>query len=185
MKILNAKRLRVSRPTLKDLEKIKRQPIVIVLDNVIDTFNIGSFFRLADAISVEKVYLCGKTITPPNIKIHRASIGAWRWVAWEHYPSTLELVKKLKKQGYFLVAAEQGKKSIGYNNLKLKTPVALILGHESRGVSKKVLQEADKIIELPLLGINKSLNVLVAASVILYNWTETISKSKIRSKKSH
>lgn len=173
----NAKQLRVSAPSKKQLKMVKHQPIVIVLDNVWDTFNIGSFFRLADAVSAEKVYLCGETITPPNLKIHRAAVGTERWVDWEHHSSTVTVVKKLKQAGYFVVAAEQSPASIPYLKLKIKTPIAIIVGHETKGVSKEVLAIADKVVELPLLGVNKSLNVLVAASAILYHWLSKIGKN--------
>jgi len=174
--VLNAKQLRKSQPKPEDLAKIKRSPIVIILDNIQDTFNIGSFFRLADAIAAEKVYLCGETVTPPNVKIHRASVGTWRWLPWEYHRSAAKLIKELKKKDYLTVAAEQTNNSISYTKLKLKTPVALVVGHESEGVSKEVLASVDQIIELPLLGINRSLNVLVAASVILYHWLQRLGK---------
>lgn len=174
---LNAKQLRKSQPKPEDLTKIKRLPIVLILDNIQDTFNIGSFFRLADAITAEKVYLCGETTTPPNVKIHRASVGTWRWIPWEYHRSPANLIKKLKRKNYLIVAAEQTNNSIPYNKLKLRVPVALIVGHESRGVSQEVLALADQIVELPLLGVNRSLNVLVAASVILYHWLEKLVKT--------
>lgn len=173
---LNAKQLRISNPSQKDLNQISHFPIVLVLDNIIDTFNIGSFFRLADATALEKIYLCGRTITPPNVKIHRASIGTWRWVPWEHKLSTLETVKKLKKQGYQIVAAEQSLKSTPYAKFTPKFPTALVAGHETTGVSKEVLAEVDKILEIPMYGVNKSLNVLVSASIILYQWLTEIKK---------
>ncbi|MFH1561122.1 MAG: TrmH family RNA methyltransferase [Patescibacteria group bacterium] len=167
---LNAKQLRVSQPEGVDVKQVSRLPISLVLDNVLDTFNIGSFFRLADAVSIQKIYLCGQTVTPPNVKIHRASIGTWRWLDWEHHYSTVDLVKKLKKEGCLVVAAEQSQNSLNYTDFKIKTPIALVVGHESTGISKEVLKEVDQTLEIPLLGVNKSLNVLVAASVILYDW---------------
>jgi len=175
--VLNAKQLRVAKPTKEDLKKISYSPIRIILDNVWDTFNIGSFFRLADAVAAEKIYLCGKTVTPPNPKIHRASIGTWRWVPWEHYPSAGRIIRELKKEGHFVVAGEQTEKSIPYTKLRIKKPIALVVGHETRGVSKETLREVDQTIELPLLGINKSLNVLVAASVILYHWIDQFKRN--------
>jgi len=175
---LNAKQLRQRGPKPGELDQIKRLPISIILDNIQDTFNIGSFFRLAEAIAAEKLYLCGETVTPPNIKIHRASVGTWRWLPWEYHPSPIQLIRKLKKKGYFVVAAEQTNQSIPYSQLKLKTPVALVVGHESQGVSPEVLAEMDQIVELPLCGVNKSLNVLVAASVILYHWLNQLEITK-------
>lgn len=179
---LNAKQLRQRGPRPGELDQIKRLPISIILDNIQDTFNIGSFFRLAEAIAAEKLYLCGDTVSPPNIKIHRASVGTWRWLPWEYHRSPIKLIKELKKKGYLVVAAEQAKKSIPYTKLKLKTPVALVVGHESNGISKEVLAIVDQIIELPLLGINRSLNVLVAASVILYHWLEQLGITRVKEK---
>lgn len=153
----------------KHKDNLKRNQIVLVLDNVLDTYNIGSFFRLADAIGAQKLYLCGPVVTPPNIKIHRASIGTWKFVPWEHFENTQECLKKLRKEGYFLVACEQDQKSVPYNKGKYKFPLALVLGSEVNGISKDTLKLIDKIVEIPMFGINKSLNVLVAASVISYH----------------
>ena len=148
---------------------IKRNPIVLVLDNVLDTYNIGSFFRLADAIAAEKIYLCGPVVTPPNIKIHRSSIGTWKWIPWENFNSTVECVKKLKAEDYQIVACEQDKNSVQYSKAKYKFPLALIAGSESKGISPEVLKLVDQIVEIPMYGINISLNVLIATSIISYH----------------
>lgn len=176
---LNSHQIRKSKvgESEKLQKQIKRNPIVLVLDNVLDTYNIGSFFRLADAIGAQKIYLCGPVVTPPNIKIHRSSIGTWKWIPWEHFENTTDCIKKLKSEGFQIVACEQDKKSVDYLKAKYKFPVALIAGSESYGVSKEVLKLVDKIIELPMYGINISLNVLVATSIISYNIL-----SKIKSK---
>jgi len=165
---LNAKQLRRTPPT-KNPQEIYQTPLVFVLDNVQDTYNIGSFFRLADALGAQKIYLCGKVVTPPNPKIHRASVGLWRWLPWEHHRETSKLILRLKKEGWYIVAVEQDRRSTSYLKLKPRFPVALVLGHESEGIDKKVLRLADQIVEIPLLGVNRSLNVLVAASVVAYH----------------
>lgn len=149
--------------------KTKKQEIVLVLDNVLDTYNIGSFFRLADAIGAQKIFLCGPCVTPPNIKIHRASIGTWKFIPWQHFDSSLECLDYLKKNKYLTVACELSKDSKPYYKTKYNFPLALILGSEVNGISKEVLNEVDKVVEIPMFGINKSLNVLVAASVISYH----------------
>jgi tRNA G18 (ribose-2'-O)-methylase SpoU len=168
---LNSHQIRQSREgdAKKMQSLIKRNPIVLVLDNVLDTYNIGSFFRLADAIAAEKIYLCGPVVTPPNIKIHRASIGTWKWIPWQQFDSTIDCIKQLKIDGYEIVACEQDKTSVNYLDAKYNFPVALIAGSESNGVSPNVLKLVDKIVELPMYGINVSLNVLVATSIISYN----------------
>ena len=164
---LDAKQLRVS-PAPKSPQAIYTKPLVFVLDNILDTYNIGSFFRLADALAIQKVYLTGKTVAPPNLKIHRASVGLWRWVPWEQYHSPAPAIEKLKKENFQIIALEQSKKSKNYLKIKPKFPVALVIGHETKGVGLKTLKQADIIAEIPLFGVNKSLNVLVAASVVAY-----------------
>lgn len=165
-KVVNAKNIQ---------QGIKRNPIVLVLDNIQDTYNIGSFFRLADALAVEKVYICGIVVLPPNIKIHRASIGTWKFVPWENNYSTEDCLKDLKKNGYQIVACEQNAKSVNYQKAEYKFPLALVAGNEQNGVGESVLNLCDLIAEIPMHGINKSLNTLVATSVIGY---EIASKYK-------
>lgn len=176
---LNSHQIRKSREgEAKKLQNnIKRNPIVLVLDNVLDTYNIGSFFRLADAIAAEKIYLCGPVVTPPNIKIHRSSIGTWKWVSWEQFDSTAECIKKLKKDGYQIAACEQTSNSINYLKAKYDFPLAIVAGSESEGISGEVLKLVDKVIEIPLYGINISLNVLIATSIICYDVLSKLKKS--------
>lgn len=170
-KKLNSHQIRKSneKEAIRLRNDIVRNPVVLVLDNVLDTYNIGSFFRLADAIAAQKIYLCGQVVTPPNIKIHRASIGTWKWVPWQHCPSTKDCITNLKKEDYQIIAVEQTPKSISYNKTKYGSKIALVVGSESNGVSEDVIREIDKAVEIPMFGINKSLNVLVAASVISYH----------------
>ena len=180
MKKLNSHQLRTSGvgESKKLQKRITRHPLVLVLDNVLDTYNVGCFFRLADAVAAQKIYLCGPTVTPPNIKIHRASVGTWKWIPWQHYPKTTECVKQLKTQGYQIIACEQNKNSINWEKTTYQKPVALILGSESNGIDKDVLKLCHLIVEIPMYGINRSLNVLVAASVLIYSIVTQIKKKK-------
>jgi len=182
---LDAKKLRVSNPTPEELKKIKRNPIYLVLDEILDTYNVGSLFRLADAIAAKKIYLCGKMEYPPNTRIHRAAVGTETWIPWEKRDSTLEVVKELKekslrprgptaRRGVQIIAIEQHKGALPYNELKPNFPVALVLGHETKGIDEKILKEADVIVELPMHGINKSFNVWGSASVVAYKVLESI-----------
>lgn len=165
---LNAKQLRQSKEkTAKKIQKkIARNPVVLVLDRVYDTFNIGSFFRLADAMALEKIYLCGQVVTPPNLKIHRASIGTWKWVPWEHSYDTLSTINSLKKKGYKIVVCEYTTQSISYLKTSFSGKTVLVLGNETDGVDSKIQQLADKIVHIPMYGVNKSLNVLVAGTIL-------------------
>src|SRR4030066_2197647 len=104
---LNAKALRKSQASEKELKKIKRNPIYLVLDNVIDTYNIGSLFRLADAIAAEKMFLCGDMEYPPSSRIHKAAVGTETWVPWTKSASTIDTIKDLKSNGVQIIAVEQ------------------------------------------------------------------------------
>ncbi len=143
---LDARELRTTEPTEDQLKKIKRNPIYLVLDNVLDTYNVGALFRLADAVSAQKIYLCGQTETPPNPKIKKASVSTWKWVPWEYSKSTLSVVKALKKKSVQIIAVEQQKGAISYKDLQPKFPVAVVLGNETYGITKDVLKQADIVV---------------------------------------
>jgi 23S rRNA (guanosine2251-2'-O)-methyltransferase len=174
---LNSHQLRKSKvgESHKISNTLKRNPLVLVLDNIQDTYNIGSFFRLADALGAQKVYLCGHVITPPNIKIHRASIGTWKFIPWENVYDTAQCLKKLKSDGFQIVACEQTKTSVDYKKALYDQPIALVAGNEQNGVGESSLNLCDLIVEIPMYGINKSLNTLIATSIIGY---EILSKNK-------
>ncbi|MEK7165635.1 MAG: TrmH family RNA methyltransferase [Patescibacteria group bacterium] len=167
---LNAQELRTTEPTEAQTKSIKKRPIFIVLDNVLDTYNVGSIFRLADAVACEKVFLCGETLTPPNHRIKKASISTWKWVEWEYAKSATDAIKKLTTHNPQLttIAVEQDARSVQFDQVKYELPLALVVGNESYGVSKEVLDMADMIVELPMFGVNKSLNVMVSCGIVLY-----------------
>src|SRR5260370_13726844 len=95
---LGAKELRTTKASLEDSQALKKNPIYIVCDNILDTYNVGSIFRLADAVAAQKVFLCGITETPPNTRIKKASINTTEWVEWEYYAKTTDAIAKLREQ---------------------------------------------------------------------------------------
>lgn len=149
---------------------IKKNPVTIILDNVLDTYNVGSIFRLADAVAAEKVILCGQTLTPPNSRIKKASINTTGWVNWSYEQHTVDAIKKLKIENRKLkiVCVEQDSRSVPFDKVDYQFPLAIIVGNETTGVSKEVLDMADLIVEMPMWGVNTSLNVMVSAGIILY-----------------
>lgn len=171
---LNAKELRTTQPTQKQIKSIQKRPLYIVLDNVLDTYNVGSIFRLADAVAAEKIFLCGETLTPPNPRIKKASISTWKWVEWEYVSTAKEAVEKLKinppagGEKLKIIGIEQDRRSIPFYKFNYELPLALVVGNESYGVSKDVLDMCDAIVELPMFGINKSLNVMICLGIVLY-----------------
>ena len=113
---LNAKELRTTEVDQETIKSIKKNPITIIVDDVWDTYNVGSIFRLAEAVAVEKVYLCGQTLTPPNSRIKKASINTWHLVDWEYKDTAIEAIEVFKNENPdgFVYAIEQNKKSIPF-----------------------------------------------------------------------
>lgn len=237
---LNAKQLRVSEPTEEELSKVKRRDIYIVCDNILDTYNIGSIFRLADAAGVKRIYLCGDSETPPNIKIQRSAVGTDKWVEWEYSASASEAIERLRRQfstylassgqansnnnssviatrqqagkqskkkilepfGFAhgeqvqdddekiatgsssprndgeirIIAIEQGQGSVDYRTIEYSQPLALVVGHETTGVSEDTLRVCDAMVEIPMYGVNVSLNVMVSLAIVLFKSIEDIAE---------
>lgn len=182
-KHLNAKELRTSEPHPQALKTLKKNPVYIILDNVLDTYNVGAIFRLADAVAAEKIYLCGQTETPPNPKIKKASINTWRWVEWEYTETAVSAIEKISKGDPLryrkgspcktqVIAIEQHPKSMPLAKFKPEFPLTIVVGNETYGVSSEILKIADQIVELPMYGINKSLNVMVTCGIVLYRIVE-------------
>lgn len=171
---LGARELRTTKPSEEELRKIKKNPIYIILDNVLDTYNVGAIFRLADAVAAEKLYLCGETETPPNSRIKKASINTTEWVDWEYQPSVFTAIERIRnyESRIMVVAIEQSIKSVRYDTIDYSFPIALICGNETAGVSQEVLDIADVVVELPMWGVNKSLNVMVSLGIVVYEAME-------------
>lgn len=152
------------------VKKVKRNPVYLLLENVYDTYNIGGLFRLADALAVEKLYLCGDMETPPNSRILKASIGTYKVVPWEYKSSTKEALEELRKNipDVQVVAVEQDSTSKPYTEIEYQSPVCIIVGNETYGVLPETLALVDSIAEIPMWGINKSLNVIVSAAIASY-----------------
>jgi tRNA G18 (ribose-2'-O)-methylase SpoU len=173
---LKAAQLRASEPTKEELKKIKRREIYFILDNILDTYNTGGIFRLADALGAKKIYLCGVTETPPNTRIKKASINTTEWVKWEYAESAVEAIKNLRSKikNLLIVAIEQDKKSISYTRIDYKLPIAFVVGNETDGCSKQTLKACDQIAEIPMWGVNTSLNVIISLGIVAYHATENL-----------
>ena len=150
----------------------KRKTIVAILHNIRSLHNVGSIFRTADAVGISKIFLTGFSGTPDTLKAKKVSLGAEHSVPWEKVKDSAIVLKKLKNAGYHIVAVEQSKKSIQYNRLKARYPLALLMGHEVRGLSPALLEKADSIVEIPMRGKKESLNVSVAFGVVAYEYTK-------------
>lgn len=167
---LNAKQLRTTDVSPEVWKAIKKHPIMIIVDDVLDTYNVGSIFRLAEAVAVEKVYLCGQTLTPPNSRIKKASINTWQIVDWEYKKTAVEAIDAFRTvhPDGTVYAIEQDERSVPFQTIAYQIPLAIVIGNETVGVSKETLALVDSIVELPMYGINTSLNVMVCSGIVLY-----------------
>ena len=158
-------------------KSIKRE-IVVILHNIRSLHNVGSIFRTADAAGAKKIYLCG--ITPKPIdrlgalrkQFTKVSLGAEKYISWDYARDTASVIKKLKQEGWKVFAVEQSKKSIPYYEsviMRHGSKIALVFGNEVRGLPPSILRLADKILEIPMLGRKESLNVSVAAGIVLFS----------------
>jgi len=160
--------LRRRKPSRKAFALLPRRPITLLLDSLKSAHNVGTLLRLADALLLEKVWICGDTIVPPNAKLKTSSRGAERWVPWEYAPSAAEVARGLKARGVRLIAAELSSGSIPYREAGYAAPMCLAVGREYDGVSPDLLALADEVVELPMDGMANSLNVSIVAGVILH-----------------
>jgi tRNA G18 (ribose-2'-O)-methylase SpoU len=164
LKIAELKRL-----SQAEFKQAKKTPIIVVLDNVRSLHNVGSVFRTSDAFLVEAVYLCGITATPPHAEIHKTALGAEDAVAWKYFEKTLDAVEELKQQNYHITAVEQAENSISLEKLTLKNKkYAVIFGNEVKGIDQEIMNRCDSCIEIPQFGTKHSLNVSVAAGIVIW-----------------
>ena len=166
-KLLSSEMGRVSPEQYKALPE---SGMVVVLDNIRSAHNVGSALRTADAFKADKVWLCGICACPPSAEIHKSALGAEDSVPWEHVGDTLALVGRLRAEGFTIVAVEQ---TVASRSLADFAPepgarYAFIFGNEVDGVQQEVVDAADFSLEIPQFGTKHSLNVSVAAGMLLW-----------------
>lgn len=154
--------------------KIKKNDIYIILDDVLDTYNIGSVFRLADAVAAKKLILTSRSEIPPNHRIKKASVNTTDLVDWEYFEDPLRAIDKLRDEvkDIKVIAVELAKGAVSYDKFNFQLPLCLVVGNETTGVSKKVLESSDAVVSIPMFGANVSLNVMVSLAIVLYQVIE-------------
>jgi len=168
----------LNRISKSEFKKSKKNPIVVVLDNVRSSNNVGSIFRTCDAFRIKSLYLCGITPSPLNKEIYKTALGSTESVEWKKFSTTLEAILCLKNNGYYIISIEQTHNSIFLNNFDKKNhkKIAIILGNEVYGIEQEVINNSDLCLEIPQYGIKHSLNVSVCAGIILYNFVIPINR---------
>jgi len=156
----------------------------LILHNIRSAYNVGAIFRTADGAGVDKIFFTGYTPTPPDgteiyttkpeRKIIKTSLGAIDYVSWDRYEKIEDLVAKLKTENVEVVALEQGDDSINYKKFESDKSIALVLGNEPVGIDEQALSLCDTMIDIPMRGDKKSLNVSVAAGIAMYELIDKI-----------
>lgn len=162
----------MKRLTIEEYREAEKIPLIVVLDDVRSMHNVGSVLRTADAFRLEAVWMCGITGTPPHAEIHKTALGAEDNVDWRYFDNALEAVKKLKEEGVEVLAVEQAEGSTMLQDFKPNPSrrYALVLGNEVKGVHQEVIDLCDGCLEIPQRGTKHSMNVSVAAGIVIYHF---------------
>jgi tRNA G18 (ribose-2'-O)-methylase SpoU len=160
----------LNRKTVHTFRQADKVPIVLVLDNIRSMHNVGSVFRTADAFLVHSMWLCGYTPRPPHRDIHKTALGATETVAWKQVDRAVHALQQLKQEGYLIYGVEQAQGSILLQQFRFQEneKLALVFGNEVSGVGEEALSWCDGCLEIPQLGMKHSLNISVAAGIVLW-----------------
>ncbi len=160
----------LNRKSVDEFRQAAKNRVVVVLENIRSMQNVGSVFRTADAFLIEAIYLTGYTPQPPHRDIHKTALGATETVDWKYFATAADAIQLLRNEGYKVYGIEQVENSLSLEQFSRNNdqPVALIFGNEATGVEESTLAQCDGCIEIPQLGMKHSLNISVAAGVVLW-----------------
>ena len=168
--------LRKNKPTRDEYLTKPKIPLIVVLDNVTNSYNIGAFIRLADAFAIEKVIVCGE-LTISDKKLKKASRNEAKWVCVEYSDNTTSSLQTLLDKGYAIHSVELCHESVDYSNVTYPSKSVLVLGNERKGVSEAALKLSHHQIHIPMFGMGNSLNVSTAGAIVLAECANQIRKS--------
>jgi tRNA G18 (ribose-2'-O)-methylase SpoU len=149
-------------------ESISRLPVCVLLDNVRSLYNVGSFFRTADAAGVEKLYLCGISGHPPHKALRKTALGSEERVPWMHSWHAGTMLDDLRARNFEIAAVETSIHAVDLYDWQPRFPVCIVFGHEVEGLQTHVLEKCDTHVRIPMLGRKHSLNVATAGGVVIY-----------------
>jgi len=160
----------LGRLSVDEFRQSEKMPVVVVLDNIRSMHNVGSVFRTADAFLIRGIYLCGYTPRPPHRDIHKTALGATETVEWKYFQDIREALHQLKEEGYKVFAVEQVDKSIPLQELAAQHSgkTVVVFGNEVSGVGEEALRLCDGSVEIPQWGMKHSLNISIAAGIVLW-----------------
>jgi len=165
-------------PLARPYEGIGRLPVIFVLEHVRSLYNVGAFFRTAEAVSLEGLWLVGITARPTDPRIAKTALGAETAVPWEYWPDTAPAVEALRARGFEVAALDTVAPAVDLFEWQPQFPVCVVFGHEVEGVSAGTLVRADTRVRIPMLGRKHSLNVATAGGVVAYELLRRIRRAR-------
>ena len=166
------KNTELNRKSIDDFKKSKKTAAIVILDNIRSIHNVGSIFRTSDSFLIEKIIISGYTATPENDRMKKTALGSSDSVDWEYSDDIIETIKKLQKKDVKIISIEQADESLKIEkfNPVTGTKYDFIFGNEVDGVSDDIINVSDEVIEIPQVGTKHSLNVSVAAGIVLWDF---------------
>ena len=160
----------LNRKSVDEFKVAKKFPVIAILENIRSAYNVGSVLRTADAFLIESVFITGYTARPPHKEIAKTALGAQDSVDWKYFENTKAAIEHLKKDKYKIFAVEQVDDSISLEKLNQLSfeKIAFIFGNEVSGVEQEIIPLCDGSIEIPQFGMKHSLNISVAAGIVLW-----------------
>jgi len=168
MKKNTHQQIKSTRPSEISLISARRRPIFLIADNIRSLHNVGSIFRTAETAGIEKLYLTGISGKPPRREISKTAIGAENNVPWEYHSDILPVLEYFRSMKIPIIALEHTSVSLPFQEADYVFPLCLIVGNEVDGIPEETLSYCDTAVEIPMFGMKQSLNVAVAAGIMLY-----------------
>ena len=160
----------LNRKTVDEVKRAEKIPVVVILENIRSAYNVGSVFRTADAFLIEAIYICGYTAKPPHKEITKTALDAQNSVDWKYFENAKLTIAELQKKNYKIYAIEQVTNSISLENFPdlKENKIAFIFGNEVSGVEQETIALCNGCVEIPQFGMKHSLNISVAAGIVLW-----------------
>ncbi|WMY97594.1 MAG: 23S rRNA (guanosine(2251)-2'-O)-methyltransferase RlmB [Arsenophonus sp.] len=156
---------------ISDIDQIikkKQNPFLLILNKIVDPYNLGACLRSANAANVDIVFITKKKSAPLNETVRKTSSGSIDYLKIIKVTNTINLIKLLKKKNITIIGTDSAQKNKNIYSSNFKKPLALIVGSENLGISKEIKKNCDTIIKIPILGNIQSLNVSVTTGIFLF-----------------
>ena len=154
-----------------------KTPYGIMLDGITDTGNFGAIARSAECAGADFIIIPERESASVTSDAVRASAGALLHIPVSREKDLSSALIKLQNYGYKIIGASE-KSSLEYTSIDYTIPVVIVMGAEDRGISETIIRKCDSLVSIPICGKVGSLNVSVAAGVMLYEIVRQRSESK-------